>query len=130
VTAFGGGLPGDGSEGALEEVVVDDVALAIFAFDDPVAGEGFALAGVGEDEGGVEALRGVDEKGSAGTKGVHQTFSCRHSFCRQELFQQVAYKKGVMVFVDFRKGSCPFLLMWLLVAHWCGEADSTVARLN
>jgi hypothetical protein len=53
-------LPGDGSEGALEEGVVDDVAFVIFAFDDPIAGVGFALTRVGEDEGGVEALRGVD----------------------------------------------------------------------
>ena len=71
VAAFVGWFPGDGGEGSLEEAVVDDVALVIFAFDDPVAGKGFALAGVGEDEGGVEALGGVDEKGSAGAKGVH-----------------------------------------------------------
>ena len=45
----------------------------VFAFDDPVAGIGFALAGVGEDEGGVEALGCIYEKGSAGTEGVHQT---------------------------------------------------------
>jgi hypothetical protein len=44
----------------LEEGVVDDVAFVILAFDDPVAREGFALSGVGEDEGGVEALRSVD----------------------------------------------------------------------
>ena len=53
-------FPRDGGKGALEEGVVDDVSLAIFAFNDPIAGIGFALSGVGEDEGGVEALRSVD----------------------------------------------------------------------
>jgi hypothetical protein len=77
VAAFAVGLPGNRSEGALEEGVVDDVALAVFAFDDPVAGVGFALAGVGEDEGGTLALRGVHEKRSAGAKRVHQAISCR-----------------------------------------------------
>jgi len=75
VAAFAGGLPGDRGKGALEESVVDDIALVIFAFDDPVAGIGFALPGVGEDEGGVEALRGVDEKRSAGAKRIHETLS-------------------------------------------------------
>ncbi len=73
VAAFAGWLPGDWGKGALEEGVVDDVALAIFSFDDPIAGIGFALAGIGEDQGGVKALRGVYEKGSAGAEGVHRT---------------------------------------------------------
>jgi hypothetical protein len=73
VAAFAGWLPGDWGKGALEEGVVDDVALAVFAFDDPVSGIGFALAGVGEDQGGVEALGCVDEKGSAGAERVHLT---------------------------------------------------------
>jgi len=77
VAPFVGRLPGDRGEGALEEGVVYDVALVIFTFDDPVAGIGFALSGVGEDGGGVEALRCVDEKGPAGTKRVHETFSRR-----------------------------------------------------
>jgi hypothetical protein len=72
VTAFVRWLPWDGSEGALEEGVVDDVALVVFAFDDPVAGKGFALAGVGKDDGRLLALRGIDEKRSAGPKGVHK----------------------------------------------------------
>jgi hypothetical protein len=71
VAAFARGFPGNRSKSALEEGVVDDVALVIFSFDDPVAGIGFALSGVGEDDGGVEALRGVDEKGPAGTKRMH-----------------------------------------------------------
>jgi hypothetical protein len=45
----------------------------VFAFNDPVAGIGFALAGVGKDEGGVEALSCIYKKGSAGAEGVHQT---------------------------------------------------------
>ena len=77
MAAFARGFPGDRGKGALEEGVVDDVALVIFSFDDPVAGIGFALSGVGEDEGGVEALRGVDEKGSAGAKRVHEALSWR-----------------------------------------------------
>ena len=70
---FVGRLPWDRGKRTLEEGVVDDVAFAIFSFDDPVAGIGFALSGVGKDEGGAEALRGVDEKRSAGAEGVHQT---------------------------------------------------------
>jgi hypothetical protein len=77
VAAFAGRLPWDRGKGALEEAVVDDVALAVFTFDDPVAGIGFALAGVGEDQGGVEALGGVYEKRSAGAERVHVTLSCR-----------------------------------------------------
>ena len=65
------GLPRDGGEGALEEGVVDDVALVVFAFDDPVSGIGFAMAEVGKDGGGLSALGGIYEKRSAGTKGVH-----------------------------------------------------------
>jgi hypothetical protein len=75
VTAFAGGLPGDWGKGALEEGVVNDVSLAIFTFDDPVAWVGFSLAGVSEDNGGVDALRGVDQKGPAGPKRVHETLS-------------------------------------------------------
>jgi hypothetical protein len=71
VSSFVRGLPGDGGEGALEEGVVDDVALVVFAFDDPVAGVDFALAGVGEDGRRLSALRGVYEDRSAGAKGVH-----------------------------------------------------------
>jgi hypothetical protein len=71
VAAFARGFPGNRSKSALEEGVVDDVALVIFSFDDPVAGIGFALSGVGEDDGWVEALRGVDEKWPAGTKRMH-----------------------------------------------------------
>ena len=71
MTAFVGGLPWDGGKGALEEGVVDDVALVVLAFNDPVAGKGFALSGVGEDDGGLEALRGVYQKGPAGAKRVH-----------------------------------------------------------
>jgi hypothetical protein len=66
----------------LKEGVVDDVALVIFAFDDPVAGVGFAMAGVGKDGGGLRALRGVYEKRSAGPKGVHFS-SPGGLFCRQ-----------------------------------------------
>jgi len=71
VSSFVRGLPGDGGEGALEEGIVDDVALVIFAFDDPVAGIGFAMAKVGKDGGGLGALCSVYEKGAAGTKGAH-----------------------------------------------------------
>lgn len=66
-------IPWDGNEGALEEGVIDDVALAIFAFDDPVAGKDFALASVGEDEGGIGALLCVYQKRSAGAKGVQSS---------------------------------------------------------
>ena len=96
------GFPGNGSEGALEEGVVDDVAFVIFAFDDPVARIGLALSGVGEDESGVGALGGVDEQGSTGAKRVHETLPPA-LFCRRNLFQQFGCKKTVIVFVEFRK---------------------------
>jgi hypothetical protein len=70
VAPFVRSLPWDGGEGALEEGVVDDVALVVFAFDDPVAWIGFTLAAIGEDGGGLGALCGVYEKGSASTKGI------------------------------------------------------------
>jgi hypothetical protein len=73
VAPFVGWLPWNGNEGALEEGVVDDVALAIFALDDPVTGEDFALAGVGEDEGGICALFSVYQKRSAGPEGVQSS---------------------------------------------------------
>jgi hypothetical protein len=102
VAAFLGGLPGNGGKGALEKSVVDDIALVIFAFDDPVAGVGFALSGVGEDRGGVEALRGVDEKRSARAKGVHQALLTA-LFCRQDLSQHRAHKRGIIGFEKVRK---------------------------
>ena len=71
VSSFVRGRPGDGGEGALEEGVVDDIALVVFAFDDPVAGEGFTMSGVGEDGGGLGTLRGIYKKRSAGAKSVH-----------------------------------------------------------
>ena len=93
MAAFTRGFPGDWSEGALEEAVVDDVALVVFAFDDPVAGIGFALAGVGEDEGGVEALGSVYQKGSTSTEGVHLTLLSA-SFCRLIYFSTTFVKKA------------------------------------
>ena len=68
-----GWLPWDGNKGALEEGVIDDIALAIFALDDPVAGKDFALTGVGEDEGGICALFSVYQKRSAGPEGVQSS---------------------------------------------------------
>jgi hypothetical protein len=93
VAAFARGLPGDRGKGALEEGVVDDVALVIFSFDDPVAGIGFALSGVGENEGGAKALRGVDEKGPAGAKRVHETLLAA-LFRRQRYFSISCIRKA------------------------------------
>ena len=73
VASLVGWFPWDGSEGALEESVIDDVALVIFALDDPVAGKDFALTGVGEDEGGICALFSVYQKRSAGPEGVQSS---------------------------------------------------------
>ena len=102
VAAFAGGFPGDGSKGALEEGVVDDVAFVIFSFDDPVAGIGFALSGVGEDRGGAEALGGVDEKRSAGAERVHEN-SLLAALSRRRVFQHLTHKNCVIVFDKFRK---------------------------
>jgi hypothetical protein len=66
VASFVGGVPRDGSERSLEEGIIDDVALVILAFDDPVTGKDFTLAVVGEDDGRICALACVYQKGSAG----------------------------------------------------------------
>ena len=89
-----GGFPGDGSEGALEEGIVDDVALVVFAFDDPVSGVGFAMAAVGEDGGGMSALRGIYEKRSAGTKGVHFNYSWQRCSANNLYFTPPLVKKA------------------------------------
>jgi hypothetical protein len=130
VAAFARGLPGDRGKGALEEGVVDDISFVIFAFNDPVAGIGFPLSGVGEDEGGVEALRGVDEKGPAGAKRVHENSLLTALFCRQELFQHFTHKKGVSGFVKFRKDFEPLFYLVLRFAVVHSEADSAAMRLN
>jgi hypothetical protein len=130
VAAIARGLPGDRGKGALEEGVVDDVALVIFSFDDPVAGVGFALPGVGEDEGGVEALCGVDEKWPAGAKGIHEAFSWR-PYWPPKLFQHLIRKKDVIVFVDFHKGFLSLSLFAGIVVGYCdAESDLVAARLN
>src|ERR1700753_981210 len=102
VTAVVRRCPRDRGEGTLKEGIVDDVAFVIFTFDDPVAGIGLALAGIGEDKGGVGALGGVDKQGSTGAKRVPEALPPA-LFCRQNLFQQFACKKSVIVFVKFRK---------------------------
>lgn len=76
VASFVRGLPGDGCKGALEESVVHYVALVVFTFDDPVAGKDFALAGIGEDDGGMRALCRSYQKGSAGTEGFQFSAPC------------------------------------------------------
>ena len=73
IATFVGWIPWDGNEGALEEGVIDDVALVIFAFYDPVASKDFAFAGVGEDGGGICALLCVYQKGPAGAEGVQSS---------------------------------------------------------
>ena len=61
MAALVGGFPWDWGKGPLEKRVVDDVALVVLAFNDPVAWVGFPLSRVGEDDGGLAALRGVYE---------------------------------------------------------------------
>ena len=85
MASFVCGLPRDGCEGSLEESVVDDVTLAVFSFDDPVAGIGFALAAVSEDGSGVGTLCCVDQKGPASTKGVHSILLRACTACRSYL---------------------------------------------
>lgn len=69
------GLPWDRSEGALEEGIVYYIALVVFAFDDPVAGQDFALTNIGEDDGWLSALFCFYEKRSAGPKCFQFQFS-------------------------------------------------------
>ncbi len=95
VASFVGCVPWDGNEGALEEGIIDDVALVIFALDDPVTGKDFALAGVGEDEGGICALCCVYQKGPAGSERFQSSSPCRRVFVRQDLSHHFAHKKGV-----------------------------------
>jgi hypothetical protein len=73
VSSLVGWVPWDRNEGALEEGVIDDVAFVILALDDPVAGKDFALADVGEDEGGICTLFCVYQKGSAGAEGIQSS---------------------------------------------------------
>jgi hypothetical protein len=70
VTPFFGGLPWHGGEGPLEEGVIDDVTLVIFALDDPVAWENLAFSSVCEDRCRASALLGFYQEGSAGPKGL------------------------------------------------------------
>jgi hypothetical protein len=70
VTPFFGGLPWHGGKGPLEEGVIDDVTLVIFALDDPVAWENLAFSSVCEDRCGASALLGFYQEGSAGPKGL------------------------------------------------------------
>jgi hypothetical protein len=85
-------LPGDGGEGALEERVVDNVALLVFAFDDPVAGVRVSTTASGEEGSGSGALCGVYEKRSAGTKGAHSVLLAA-LLCRQNYVSTALIKK-------------------------------------
>ena len=76
VAGFVGVFPGirlEGSESALEEGVVYDVAFAVFSADDPVSALDVAEAEVGGDGLVLLALRGVDEQGAAGAKCTHDS---------------------------------------------------------
>ena len=95
VASFIGWIPWDGNEGALEEGVIDDVALVIFALDDPIAGKHLALASVGEDEGGICALPCVYQKGPAGAEGVQSISPCRCRSFRRDISHHSAHKKGI-----------------------------------
>jgi hypothetical protein len=71
---FFGLFPGiflDGSEGALEKGVVDDIGFTVFAANDPVAALDVGEAEVGGNGGGLGGLGGVDQQGPAGTKCAH-----------------------------------------------------------
>jgi hypothetical protein len=54
----------------LKESVIYDVALVVFAFDDPVAGENFTLADIRKENGGVSALPCFYEERSTRAKGL------------------------------------------------------------
>jgi hypothetical protein len=123
MAAFAGGLPGDRGKGALEKTVVHDVTLVIFPFNDPVAGIGSTLSRIGEDYCGLKALSRVDEKGSAGPKGVHESLFLTALFRRRRVFQHLRRKKCVTVFVDFHKG------FWSLVCDVFGLLG-TVKRIR
>jgi len=64
-------------EGALEKGVVDDVALAVFSANDPVAALDVAEAEVGGDGLIFIALRGVDEQWPACSKCTHESSAGR-----------------------------------------------------
>ena len=74
VASFGHRLPWDGGKCALEESVIDDIALVIFTFDDPVTGKDLAFADIGEDDGWLAALCCSNEKGPAGPIGSQVRF--------------------------------------------------------
>jgi hypothetical protein len=57
----------------LEKRVVDDVALAVFAADDPLAALHVDEAKIGGNGGRFSGLGGIDKKRTAGTKGAHDS---------------------------------------------------------
>src|SRR5271165_4575504 len=71
------GISLERGEGALEKGVVDDVALAVFSANDPVAALDVAEAEVGGDGLIFLALRGVDEQWPACTKSTHDSSAGR-----------------------------------------------------
>jgi hypothetical protein len=64
-------LPGNGGKSALEEGIVYDVVLVIFAFDDPVTGANPTLSQIGSDRGRLSALTRRYQQWSSCTKSIH-----------------------------------------------------------
>ncbi|AXC09584.1 hypothetical protein ACPOL_0199 [Acidisarcina polymorpha] len=56
----------------MEETVVNDIAFAVFPFNDPLAFLHMAKTGISGDGAGLLALFCVYEKWSAGTKCTHE----------------------------------------------------------
>jgi hypothetical protein len=64
-------LPGNRCESTLEEGIVYDVALVIFAFDDPVTRANSMLSQIGNYRGSLSALTRLYQQRSSRSKGIH-----------------------------------------------------------
>ncbi|HSY35998.1 MAG TPA: hypothetical protein VK814_09635 [Acidobacteriaceae bacterium] len=65
-------FPRGGHEGALEEGVVYDILLVIFACNDPVPGANLVSSEISNDPGIVGALTRFDQQGSTCAESIHK----------------------------------------------------------
>ena len=88
----------------MKECVIYNVALVVFAFDDPVAGECFTLADTRKENGGMRALPCFYEERSACSKGPQvrppgrRCFADEHYLTTEPVkIAYLAHKKAVWV---------------------------------
>jgi hypothetical protein len=86
-------FPGNRSKSAVEEGVVDDIVLAILAFDDPVTGANLTLPQIGNYRSSLCALGRFYQQRSSCPKSIHgSSVDAQH---RQKSFQQPTHKDRI-----------------------------------